>query len=544
MAVGAIELLKLPCSLSTGEYPLLSSAGQTLSSYTVATHTVRFTMDYQQAIRVPYVEGYQMINAARMGGLMWWVTDIRSVSDTQQQMTVHLTLNGPSSLLHKSDSISGEWSRLPRNSCAWLPRTPRSAAMQVSRTMPLPRLPTKIASTGYSIYWVQITSSDRISDAGTDHDSLTRYGFFAQVDEAMTSAGTGLADSDTSKIRVFPDLLTLINSPDEYGFTASAILDISISSRCPYQWSQDSTDDTKYKIVGADNAIQSLKTTDYFEYIIYEIEKAPSTFKALTSSLSVSLSSLERQCGSVTLRNENGSVLAVIDPSLSVSSVKVRCVSDYGSLITQVDINGAIYTIGEGHVPWIGNAWDEYRKYSLAYDREAMENSIDYANQKLSVTIAQNAASTVQSAALGAIGGGVGAVSGAIGGAASFGISRWASLRENEISQSEARTSQELAERRVQGQAGTAYNTGYGLIYAYQTITQPASIQVDMPAGLTSTIDTDYTARHGYPAEGPRTESIQAGYYRGRIFASSTFTGIILDRCNEAMGSGMIFKEV
>lgn len=544
MAVGVIELLKLPCSLSTGEYPLLSSLSKDLSAYTVASYTVRYTEDYQQAVRVPYTAGYSKINAARMGGLIWWVTDIRTTTDTQQQMTVHLTLNGPSSLLLKGQSVAGEWSRLPTNACSWLPRTPRSAAMQFSRSVKLPSLPIDLALTGASLYWVQITSSDRISDSGTDHDSLTRYGFFCQLTKELAGFSAGLADSDTGKIRLFPELMTLLNSPETYGFTASAIIDISISSRCPYPWSQESGDVTKLKIVGGDNGLQVVSTTDLFEYVVYEVEKAPAIFQGLESSVSLNLSAFERQCGSVTLRDESGSVLAVIDPSMTVSSIKVRCVSDYGSLITQVTINGSIYTIAEGHVPWIGSAWDEYRKYSLAYDRQAMENSIDYANQRLAVGIAQSAASTIQSAALGAIGGGIGAVSGAIGGAASFGISTWASLRENEISQSEARTSQELAERRVKGQAGTAYNTGYGLIYVYKTLTNPACIEVDIPAGLTSGFDSDYTSRHGYPAEGPRTVTIGEGYYRGMVYADTSLTGIILDRCNGAMGTGIRFKEV
>ena len=101
-----------------------------------------------------------------------------------------------------------------------------------------------------------------------------------------------------------------------------------------------------------------------------------------------------------------------------------------------------------------------------------------------------------------------------------------------------------MAERRVQGQAGTPYNTAYGLIYNIYYHRHPACIQLDMPSELTVSIDTTYTSRHGYPAEGVRTITMSEGFIQGRVFPVGDLTGPILDKANEELSNGITFKEV
>ena len=179
----------------------------------------------------------------------------------------------------------------------------------------------------------------------------------------------------------------------------------------------------------------------------------------------------------------------------------------------------------------------------MSYDRQAMENSIAYANDRMWADLATGAAGAIQGAAVSAISGsGPLAV---LSGLSSFGLGAAGSMIERSISERQARDEQALAERRVQGQAGTAYASAYGVIYCLMNLRHPAIIEINMPAGLTDSVDLAYTNVHGFPAEGVRTITIKQGFIQGRIFADDALrSGPWFDLMNEKLSNGIRFISV
>ena len=153
------------------------------------------------------------------------------------------------------------------------------------------------------------------------------------------------------------------------------------------------------------------------------------------------------------------------------------------------------------------------------------------------------AAGAVQGAGLAALGG-----SGPLAiatGLMNFGLGAAGTMIERSISERQARDEQTLAERRVQGQAGTAYSSAYGVIYCLMNLRHPAIIEINMPAGLTTSIDSAYTDVHGFPAEGVRTITMKQGFIQGRIFADGSLrSGPWFDLMNEKLSNGIRFISV
>ena len=548
-----IEFLSLPCSLTSGEYPLLETPGQSLESYRKFLTRINMSEDLQQVIKTQSFIGWSDCNMIRIADeeddpdsvMMYWILDATLCASSYKAVEWVISYCGPSSLIHLNDTLVGNFSRLPSNRCPYLQYQPKSGGLIFSRKVNLPKLPDATHASGVKMqmFWVQVTTSNDITASGSAaNSSLHRYGFFASVSDRFVSLSVLMTDK-TLLDPTFPNLDTFISDPETFGFTASAITDISISARCPYSYTSSIETFEGFGLFHAN--LDDLEPMTAGTGIVYSLEPADNTYPELvTETMNFTRSALERSCGTITIRNESGNNIGLIDPAWDSIPVKTTCVSDYGSLTTYIDVNGYLFAISEGHIPWVGDAWAEYKKYSLAYDREAMEQSIDFANQRVAVNIAQSAANTIQSAAMGAIGGNVaGAVTGAVGGAASFAISTWATMRESDISTAESRATQDLAERRVQGSAGTAYNTGYGKIYCYQQLENPACIQVEMPAGLTSSLAEDYTACFGFPAEGLRSVSMTEGYYKGMLYCGS-ITGPRFDAMNRVFQNGFRFKEV
>lgn len=565
-----IEFLSLPCSLTSGEYPLLETPGQSLASYRKFLTRINMSEDLQQIIKTQSFIGWSDCNMIRIADeeddpdtvMMYWILDATLCASNYKAVEWVISYCGPSTLIHKNDSIVGVFSRLPSNKCPYLQRAPISSSLIHSRTVEFPNL--GYDGNGNKIYWAQVTcqvTEDNVVDT-------RRYGMFVafgpngQTDIHVPY--NSISTEGTVTDQVYPSIYDILSNPDEvFGVTASSILDVSISERCPYktsidtgilpwfriyQWNYSSGDPVEEDVWPSKGLTTSSKTKWYWiedmtKYVeIWGKYSAPVTWEG---ELKITLSNLERGCGTVTIRDEDTANIATIPTAPSASVIlDLRTLSDYTGLYTYITYNGYQVCLQEGKLPWNGTSWEEYRAYSLAYDRQAMEQSIDFANQRVAVGLAQSAASTIQSAAMGAIGGNAaGAATGAVGGAASFAISAWASMRESEISTAEAQATQALAERRAAGQPSTPYNTGYGLIYCERTLLTPCAVWVEMPANLTQSIDDDYTACFGFPAEGLRSVSMTEGYYKGMLYCGS-IAGPRFDAMNRVFQNGFRFKEV
>lgn len=538
----------MPASQSSGEYPLLTSSTQSLASYTVSTQRCRVTDDLRQMIRTAAFTGWSDCNMIRMNGWLYWVLEANTSTDSQASVEFIVSYCGPSSVLHKGDSVVGCFSRLPVNKCPYLSRQAITSSLEHTDTKILPRIDSGSSDEG--VFWVQATMT-----IGTDEPQYVQKGLFVRVSSSGSCANRcSWVNGDVTGS--YPSLDEVMSDPAEsFLAQASQILDISISARCPYEYLIDTVGSLRcYTLIADGSRITPTDQTGAsgsptFVYNIETLMRAGTMPDARIETISwYPSSSLITASGTITIRDEDTSSIAQIPCELvgdSGLTLQVQCISDKQALITYITYAGYTAAIQEGHLPYLGSQWDEYRAYSLSYDREAMENSIRFSNERATVQMAENAASSITTISTGAIGGSpTGMVSGAIGGAASFALTAWATQKEKSIAEDEARTTQALAERRVKGQPCTAYNSGYGLIYAIRCLKTPASIWTEMPAGLTESIDNDYTACFGYPAEGLRSISVQEGYIKGRIYDNGLARGPRFDRMNETLQNGILFKEV
>ena len=541
-----VDFLKMPVALSTGEYPLLTSLDQDLSAYIVQSVTLNVRKDLAQTVRTVEFDGSERVNMARIRGLgMYWITTRDTSTDVQGTVSFSLSACAPSTLLFSYDRVIGEFSRLPENLCPYLSRQAITGDLAPSRSVDLPMM--GVNDRGNLKVWIQVTSTTYISSTGTAKEgTLTTYGMFATVNSRGGWGDYVAASGEAENRMYYPNITDIVSNPELMGIQASTIQDISISVRCPFKFMESGLYMNLVKSNGTvipTNAVgpeNGAITGGRFAF--YNLsDPTLITVVPLVENVTISLSDLERASGQVIIKDHNGSAVGMVPTSWGdIIEASVQCVGDHGKLLTIVTVNDVEYTIQEGHLPYVGSAWAEYIAYSMSYDRQAMENSIAYANQRMWADLATGAAGAIQGAAVSAIGGsGPLAV---LSGLSSFGLGAAGSMIEKDISERQARDEQALSERRVQGQAGTAYSSTYGVIYCLMNLRHPALIEVDMPEGLTENIDAAYTAVHGYPAEGRRSVSLKAGFYQGRIFAADTIRmGPWFDEMNSKLSNGIRF---
>ena len=541
-----VDFLKLPVGLSTGQYPLLTSIDQNLSSYILKTEVLNVRKDLYQVLKVADFDRSEDCNMVRIRGYgIYWVTARDTSTDVNGSVSFALSACAPSSMLFSGDSVDGEFSRLPENACAWLKRQARTGDILPTRSVELPNM--GVNSRGNLKVWIQVTSTTYLNATGTATENrYATYGFFATVNDRGGWGDYVAADGDGETRKYYPNIQDVISNPEYMGLQASTIQDISISVRCPFKYSENGLYMNLVKSDGTvipTNAAGPENTAITGGRFAFYNLSDPTFIHAvpLIETVTVSLSALERASGTIMLKDHTGAAIATVPTSWGSSfEVTTQCIGDHGKLLTLVTIEGVEYTIQEGHLPYVGSAWAEYVAYSLSYDRQAMENSIDYANQRMTADLLTGAAGAVQGAGLAALGG-----SGPLAiatGLMNFGLGAAGTMIERSISERQARDEQALAERRVQGQAGTAYASAYGVIYCLMNLRHPAIIEVNMPAGLTDSVDLAYTNVHGFPAEGVRTITMKQGFIQGRIFAADTIRmGPWFDEMNNKLSNGIRF---
>ena len=544
-----VDFLKLPVGLSTGQYPLLTSIDQNLSSYILKTEVLNVRKDLYQVLKVADFDNSENCNMVRIRGYgMYWITARDTSTDVNGSVSFALSACAPSSMLFSGDAADGEFSRLPDNACPWLKRQARTGDILPTRSVDLPMM--GVNDRGNLKVWIQVTSTTYLNATGTATENrYATYGFFATVNDRGGWGDYVAADGEGESRKYYPNIQDVISNPEYMGLQASTIQDISISVRCPFKYSENGLYMNLAKSDGTvipTNAVGPENTAITGGRFAFYNLSDPTFIHAvpLNETVTVTLSALERASGTVLLKDHTGAAIATVPTSWGSSfEVTTQCIGDHGKLLTLVTIEGVEYTIQEGHLPYVGSAWAEYVAYSLSYDRQAMENSIDYANQRMTADLLTGAAGAVQGAGLAALGG-----SGPLAiatGLMNFGLGAAGTMIERSISERQARDEQALAERRVQGQAGTAYASAYGVIYCLMNLRHPAIIEVNLPAGLTDSVDLTYTNVHGFPAEGVRTITIKQGFIQGRIFADDALRlGPWYDLMNEKLSNGIRFVSV
>lgn len=550
--IGKIEFLNLPGSMSSCEFPLLTSATQSLSSYTLKTFSnVKFSLDLVQTVRVPYFTNYDKANCVRMNGEIYWITAVKNETMADTTLIFALQYNGASSLVHKSDVVKGIWERTGNtNADEWMRITPYSGESYIADYEKLPSLR---VDTGADVFWVQITSTEHINsntsttaydiEPGTGgrpssnptkiNDSITVYGMFVK--------GSGVAMGHSTNI-TYPSLADVITNMEIYGLLGSNIMDISISERCPFT----------YQYSSGNISVPICSETIYYDVsssgqqkIMYDVTSIMNNSSVGTASvISPNWTEEQWRLGYVTIRNIYGQIVGTVPLKYFDGSLSMEVKCDFSGVYTRISSSSSdvVIIINEGKLPWVGSTWEEYRAYSMAFDRQSVQN----ANTKEAVNAIGNSLSGITSGLLtGAIvGGPVGAVAGFISGTSGV----LGSMVNYKGNTEYAKSEQANLEKRMEAQPGTAYSPQEGISYIYESWSRGARICLELPYGQycdSNQVDL-YLNNFGYPADGTQHNlTIAEGYYKGKLLYTTAFArGLKFDECNSEFINGFRFKEV
>lgn len=553
MTVGTANFYKLNGSLSAGEYPLLAS-GQDLTSYRLNQATVRYAAGLQTSITVPIFTNYQDVNVIEIGGSFYWATAWQESTTYNGSVTYLCDYMAPTSLLKSGQSISAYLERSPTYITKYLSDDWTKGRMVLDD---LHQIGTKMSYRSQGpLYWVQITGVDNQGD-------FRRFGLFASVD---ITSGNGEPDigvrlpapASGGAVGLYPSILDVMNNLADFTpLTADSVKDISITARAPYDYMVKSIQSglTTYYCPAIGNSTAgtyiSASQNGNSSYLTYDVDAilSDSLLNPITKTTTFTDSDAIRMSGSILIRDYNMNIVGTfpINEGLTLTSY-TYC--DYGGIYTIISNGYRRITVPEGHLPWAGSGWDEYRAYQLAGDRQAMENAIGYAErERFNTSLSGLGEGIVSGAVTGAFAGSVGGPIGAGIGVITGGISSIATTLgagyNYDIEVGKLRDEQALRELRAQTSMGSGYNVAYGLIYITLT-----AMEYDLCAGTETPLNNGsdllaaYVARVGYPCEGLQTITISAGFYKGYIPTDSNGQGMFKNELNRVMRQGFKFVSV
>lgn len=384
------------------------------------------------------------------------------------------------------------WSRYPVPDGPMEPLQIRPAQMKRSKTQNLPvNVPQDMGSYGW-VFYVEVNYVDN----GVFRKRVTfATGTRMQVPDAGINGGT------PSNTYYYPAISEVMNSPEMVlGLTASTIISMCISPRCPFKviksthggWltAVSGGNELKLEVLGQD---PNQTTTKFIGYTGNGYDDG-----SMTGSLV--LTDKERLMGQVRIYDVNASIIGSIDTRYAEwDSVNSRWSIDFtmytwdnmNNLNTTITLaDGTEITFPEGTIPYNGSRYQEYAVAELAYDREllAMNQEKVVADAALGMS-----GSLINGAFIAIASGGAGAGAAATG-IAGAGINAWLSYEQN-------KRGQEAKEQLMKDTPDTLYSNGYGTGY-YKKYTKtliPGFIAVNMPDGVSDGDLTYYVNRHGYP---------------------------------------------
>ena len=537
--IGAIIFYRMRGSLSSGEYPLLSS-GQDLSSYQVAQFPrVKYRDGMQVSVEVLAFSGIENANVAEIGERFYWVTEFRQRTAESSQYVVTLDYMGPTSLYRSGDSITGSWHKLPSNACPYLKDNVTNDIMKILTSSYPSDIDCPTFLGDYPCFWIQITGYD-------GNAILQRYGCFVSYSTIRDEFNKGQVGMDSTHL--YPSLSNIMtNITGCCGLLAENIVDISISRRCPYEFATvEATDGrTVYvRLLDTAGTVAVPTITGSLGFYLYDLENL--LWPKITASVVISLSSFRRAVGQVCVRDWNNNNIMEIPTMYSATlTVTFEVVPDIMGLYLKISCLDQVITIPEGHLPFRGSNWETYKAYQMDTDRMILENTLYNARENRDTQMISGTVNGVVNGIstgimTGLLGGNVaGAAVGIASGAASVGVGIWENQRAYELEEHNADFQQNLSRRQAVSKPETSYNTGYGLIYGYQNIHYPLRVCVMMPNTITETYYDNWVTEFGYPAEGKITVTAQMGFYQGKIV--NGYGGMYADRCNEVFMNGFKF---
>lgn len=596
--IGTVEFIKSAGSMTTAEYPLLSSDAD-MDAYVVKTYeNVMFVEDLAQTLTMPSFEGWSECNMVRFKQSLnsnpwvayYWITDAVRSSDVDGATVFNLEFNPIATLLKKDGKLDGIWLRSPFNYTPWKQQAVASGVMGLSRKEELGGLMPKWTIDGLQhTVWVSITAT---KDPDATQGTYELYGFPAVVSQFNTAMQSLYYSGDAYRIHSmtkdsegnyldFPLLNDIFtgDSLTAIGLTTAEILDISITPYAPFvcdvAWNtlDDGTSRQNFGIKGVLGAFSpdpvqvqyNDGTKDTLsKYGMYNLTSSRGYWaKPLIQRTDLTISEMEYSSGQIVLMRGDGSILNTIPTGyfeLGMNNnydvvLASRVLCDFCQIIMEIGVYAPSdlktplmdFTLPCTHIPYIGNQWDNYRAYSMSYDREAMEFNLDQAKSALIFNSYMSMANAATGAIMGftgaALTGGATAMNGAslnaISSVQSAGMGVISNIFAYAQQKEAAQFNQNLTERQTQTQPGNAYGASYGLFNLAIDIETPMTIGVTLPIGLTEDIFNEFIEDFGYANEGAKELDITYGFYQGTIRTSPTLTGPRLASLINAFNAGV-----
>lgn len=459
-----------------------------------------------------------------------------------------------------------------------------------------------------------VDNRSAIEKSVNQQSTLFKYGFFTVYDKGRYVPRIQLCDHKINNYKLsewwnngtleqhtitdydlfYPSLDDVINDPDEVlGIPTDSILDVSITAWCPYKYHTYShtEDGVVYSFPMLDNeggaslypfiirnANVKTKPTVYGKYsehprhiAYYELGSTNESFYSRDEwdSHTLKITMDEYVCGTIYLRDANGNQIVQIPRDyfefhynyISQETwwqldYKAQTYSDSTGLYTRVDIgkNGIphIIVFPEGKLPFIGDAWAQYRIRDMSYDRQALENTKEQAMLGAVAGIGDTIVNTATTLALGALAAPVTGGLSMIPAVATAGGSILSTATNTALEMRAADQEQALTEARQKGAAGTGFNTGYGITYCDNAIDIGSGFMVMMPSRFDAPDAHSQGEYYGYNANFVGTYYLEGhdGYCEGVLADQITLGGgtpfppVWCDRLAEMLLNGVRIQRI
>lgn len=587
--IADVHFLAVPdVCMANGHY-LLRGDTFDIDDYKVHTaEALKVTHDLDQIRTVPYFDGYDTVNLVVFEEgerLVWyWVVGVTYSTLKNGSLDFNLSYCAPTDLYMAGDDLDGLFTRYPENVSKYLKDTITDDALENRR---FDRLETwwddvpidcKVGySTRTRLFWVEVTSTRNL--VTENNSDMIRYGFpcIFDLDKPEFRAKHIKSGVTVGNEPVwFPDLLDFIANPERFLLPADSILNVSISPICPYGNTitsdngtpvisiscKDQTGASASPLVVDDQGqpdYPGALTKTYYALCMldaHDIVESGNEIRTYPVSApwrsgTMQLTEMQRMTGTVSVCDQRAEPNANLptelfehetDYDLNELTYSYKVVSDYSGLYLHLildDYEDKVIVMPCGKLPWIGDAWEQYKFREQATDREAADYAIENAKQEALQGLIQAGVGMVSGGAAARYGGtGFGAAMGAqmIGQAVNQGLTAYFNVENVTRAQ---RQNLKLTEHMMKNSAGTGYSTGYGLIYVVECCAIGYGILLQMPANLTVAYFDEYVAEHGYPCEGLVRGIAQPGFYQGRILP--TATGIRAERLVDLFNAGLKF---
>ena len=549
MTVGTVIFYKMKGSLSSGEYPLLTT-GQNLSSYQVHSATVKYAKGLQTRLTVPSFTNWETVNIALIGNDFYWVTASRESTTYNESIEFTLDYMPPTSWFRSGNTVKGAWNRLPTNTAKYLKDNVTNDVLAISTYTDDIGSTIKITPEGqdpYYYYFWQVCGYD-------NQNNLHRYGglFSFDKDNLATSHVIGATPQGGGDFGYYADFEDLFaNMNDCIGLLPENVIDFSISQRMPFKTKVESGNPIKFGFEKTDGTYATPTKNGSGHLYSYDLGTMAHTLKPSNKDTSLTITDMERITGQLNVFDWNGNAVLSIPTQYADSntiSVNFRTLCDISGIYTIVTCNDIQLSITEGRLPYNSNTWETYKAYQMDTDRTSMENTIrfsEYNRETQAQVGAFNAVSSgVQTGVMTGImaGNPLGALAGIPFGAMDWAVSDWQSYRANELTRLQAQANFDLAQKQAINQPQTAYNSGYGFIYCLLNELRRMRLAVSIPKHLDSTYFTAWTDNYGYPAEGVFSATIGNGYFQGKLLSDAVSkSGMYWDELNKTFMQGFKF---